>query len=115
VTWQFPSSNNILVWSDGYFGRPYPASITPPLTHAGAFVAAAKQGNNKVDAFVAGNDGVVHVTRAVGLGHWAAGTPGNPAPALITPPAVMPVGGCLTTAMQSANQLDVLATMARCT
>jgi hypothetical protein len=103
VTWQVPSGE----WSDGMNGHSYPAKITPSITRAGASVAAANQGPNQVDTFVAGNDGAVYVTWVVGLGHWSDGTTGNPFPAPITPAGVMPAGGCLTTAMQGANQLDV--------
>ncbi len=103
VTWQVSSGD----WSDGMNGHPYPARISPSIAHPGGFVAAANQGPNQVDAFVAGNDGAVYVTWVVGVGHWTDGTPGNGAPARITPSSVMPAGGCLATAAQTSNQLDV--------
>jgi hypothetical protein len=104
VTWQVGSGQ----WSDGMNGHPYPARITPSITVPGAFIAAANQGGpNQVDAFVAGKDGGVYVTWVVGSGHWSDGTPGNAPPARITPLGVMPAGGCLATAAQGSNQLDV--------
>ena len=103
VTWQASSG----VWSDGYNGDPYPARITPPITSPGAYVAAALQSSNQLDAFVAGNDGAVYVTWVVGSGIWTDGATGHGAPARITPLGVMPAGGCLTTAAQTTNQLDV--------
>jgi hypothetical protein len=100
-------------WSDGGTTggrnpRSYPVRITTPnLAPPGAHVAAAKQTNNQLDAFVVGNDGRIWVTWVTGIGHWADGTPGNPGPAPITGPNLAPPGACLTAAKQSDNQLDV--------
>jgi hypothetical protein len=102
VTWQGYGQ-----WSDGAFGHPYPARITQSLTRPGAFVAAAPQTVNQLDSFVAGNDGAVYVTWVVGGGNWTDGTPGHGSPVRITPPNALPVGGCLSTAPQTSNQLDV--------
>jgi hypothetical protein len=103
VTWQVSSGE----WSDGNFGHPYSARITQSITHPGAYVAAAHQSSDQLDAFVAGNDGAIYVTWVVGVGRWTDGTPGNGVPARITPPQVMPAGGCVITAAQTSNQLDV--------
>jgi hypothetical protein len=103
VSWQIGNGD----WSDGIKGRPYPARITPSLTNPGAFVAAAHQGANQLDAFVAGKDGAVYVTWVVGVGRWTDGASGNQGPVRITPAGVMPAGGCLATAAQTSNQLDV--------
>ena len=102
VTWQVSSG----AWSDG-LGHPYPARITQSISRAGAYVAAAHQSADELDAFVAGNDGAVYVTWVVGAGHWTDGVNGNGRPVRITPAGVMPVGGCLATAAQGSNQLDV--------
>jgi hypothetical protein len=94
-------------WSDGSPGNPAPAPITPPgLAPAGAPVAVANQSADQLDAFVVGNDGAIYVTWVVGLGHWSDGTPGNPAPAPITPPNLAPKGACLTAMAQNDRQLD---------
>jgi hypothetical protein len=103
VSWQVGSGD----WSDGMFGHPYPARITPAIARPGAFVAAGNQGPNQVDAFVAGNDGAVYVTWVVGSGVWTDGIANHGSPARITPAGVMPAGGCLATAPQTSNQVDV--------
>jgi hypothetical protein len=103
VTWVFGGGH----WADGSPGNSAPAQITPTgLAPAGAFVAAAPQGPNQLDAFVVGNDGAIHVTWVVGGGHWADGTPGNPGPATITPGNLAPAGASVAAASQGSNQLD---------
>jgi len=103
VTWQVGSGE----WSDGKFGHPYPARITQSITHPGAFVAAAPQTSNQLDAFVAGNDGALYVTWVVGTGIWTDGIGNHGSPVRITPPGVVPAGACLATAHQTPDQLDV--------
>src|SRR2546421_615800 len=50
-------------WSDGSSGRPGPARITSPdLAPPGAAVAAVKQNDHQLDAFVVGKDGALYVT-----------------------------------------------------
>jgi hypothetical protein len=104
VTWQVGSGQ----WSDGMNGHPYPARITPSITKPGAFIAAANQGGpNQLDAFVVGKDGAVYVTWVVGTGIWTDGVGNHGSPVRITPAAATRVGGCLATAAQTPNQLDV--------
>lgn len=108
VNWQGLAPN--APWSDGRAGHPYAAAITPKLSIPGAYVAAAAQGtktDNQLDAFVSGTDGAVYVTWSVGLQAWTDGLAGHPTPARITPQHILPPGGCLSTATQGANQLDV--------
>ena len=94
-------------WSDGSPGNSPPAPTTPPqLAPAGSGIAVAAQSGNQLDAFVVGNDGAVHVTWVVGLGHWSDGSPGDSPPAPITPQGLAPAGAPVATAKQSADQLD---------
>ena len=102
VTW-----NGGGIWSNGAAGVPYPTRITSPIAPAGASVVAAPQGDHQLDAFVAGNDGALHVTWVVDLGQWSDGTPGRPSPAPITPTDFAPPGAPLAAAKQGDHQLDV--------
>jgi hypothetical protein len=103
VTWVVGGGH----WSDGTPGNPGPAPIIPPqFAPPGGGVAATKQNDNQLDAFMVGNDGALHVTWVVGEGHWSDGTPGNPGPAPITPPRFAPPGAGVAAAKQAANQLD---------
>jgi hypothetical protein len=103
VTWEVADGH----WSDGTAGQSPPARITPTnLAPPGAGVAASHQTPDQLDAFVAGNDGALHVTWVVGTGIWSDGMPGHAGPARITPTQLAPPGASVAAAPQNANQLD---------
>jgi hypothetical protein len=103
VTWEVNDGH----WADGTPGQPGPARITPTgLAPAGSCVAAAKQNNQQLDAFVVGNDGAIYVTWEVNDGRWADGGPGQPGPARITPSGLAPAPACVAAIKQNQNQLD---------
>ncbi len=103
VSWEVNNG----VWTDLVLLDRGPAEITPPgLAPPDAQVAAAKQNDNQLDAFVVDALGQAWVTWEVGDGHWSDGTNGFPRPAPITLPGTTASGGCIAVAQQNNNQLD---------
>lgn len=103
VTWEINNGR----WADGSPGAPSPARITPlHFAPAGAGIAAIKQNDNQLDAFVVANNGAVHVTWEDNNGRWTDGSPGINGPVAITPVNFVPPGAPIAVAKQNANQLD---------
>jgi hypothetical protein len=103
VSWEVNNGS----WTDLILLDRGPAEITPPgLAPPGAQVAAAKQNDNQLDAFVVDSSGQAWVTWEVGDGHWSDGTNGFPRPAPITPPSTTTSGACIAAAQQNSRQLD---------
>jgi hypothetical protein len=103
VTWVVGGGH----WADGSPGNPGPARITPAgLAPPGACVTAVHQNDQQLDVFVVGKDGAIYVTWVVGGGHWADGTPGNPAPARIALQGMSTPGSCIAAIKPTANEMD---------
>jgi hypothetical protein len=103
VTWEVNDGR----WADGGPGQPGPARVTPAgLAPAGSCVAAAKQNDNQLDAFVVGRDGAVYVTWEINDGRWTDGDAGQTGPARITPAQLASAPACVAAIKQNDNQLD---------
>ena len=104
VTWGYGNQ-----WTDGLLGNS-PQPITPPnLTSPGAPLAAAKQGDNQLNVFVAGNFDAIWVTWEAGDGAWTDGANGRPGPVLVTPWGYAPRGGGVAAIARSKDHVDAFA------
>jgi hypothetical protein len=103
VTWEVNNG----AWTDLVLLDRGPVEITPPhLAPPGAHVAAAKQNDNQLDAFVVDASGQAWVTWEVGDGEWSDGKNKFPSPAPITPPKSTTSGACIAAGQQNSGQLD---------